>query len=133
MTAVPIHRSDMPGFVMPVNPETGFVNVTPGEVADARAATEDVELVRKDGTLTRAGMLYVADLRRAGWDDLTCPGCQDDMEEHWRSCPRWDDPANGGFEDDAPADPWAVVGEFAKPAPSRYRTSSRSRHGKIRA
>lgn len=31
-----------------------------------------------------------------------------------------------------PADPWAIVGEFAPPTESRYRTSSRSRHGRIK-
>ena len=49
---------------MPVNPLTGLYNVTPEEVDDARAATEDVILVREDGTLTKAGQLYVADVRR---------------------------------------------------------------------
>jgi hypothetical protein len=42
----------------------GTINVTPEEVEDARQATEDVELVRADGTLTKAGQLYVADTRR---------------------------------------------------------------------
>lgn len=41
----------------------GMLNVTPEEVADARMATEDVELVRPDGTLTEAGQIYVADMR----------------------------------------------------------------------
>lgn len=50
---------------MPVNPHTGLINVTHAEVADARAATEGVALVREDGTLTTAGQLYVADKRRA--------------------------------------------------------------------
>ncbi|AWY05830.1 hypothetical protein SEA_PIONEER3_2 [Microbacterium phage Pioneer3] len=59
--------------IMPPNPHTGLVNVTPGEVADALAATEDVTLVREDGTLTPAGALYVADVRRYGHDD--CEEC----------------------------------------------------------
>lgn len=42
----------------------GIINVTPGEVEDARMATEDVELVRSDGTLTEAGQYYVASVRR---------------------------------------------------------------------
>lgn len=48
---------------MPPRPD-GMLNVTPEEVADARMATEDVELVRPDGTLTEAGQIYVADMRR---------------------------------------------------------------------
>lgn len=50
-------------IVMPPRPD-GIINVTPEEVEDARLATEDVLLVRPDGTLTPAGMLYVADNRR---------------------------------------------------------------------
>lgn len=42
----------------------GMINVTHGEVEDARMATEDVELVRADGTLTEAGQIYVASVRR---------------------------------------------------------------------
>lgn len=49
----------------PANPITGLFNVTHEEVVDARAATEDVPLVRDDGTLTRAGIIYVAGQRRA--------------------------------------------------------------------
>lgn len=41
-------------------------NVTRDEVEDARHAQEDVLLVRSDNTLTEAGQLYVADMRRAG-------------------------------------------------------------------
>lgn len=49
---------------MPPNPLTGKYNITHAEVADALAATEDIELVRSDGTLTTAGQWYVADMRR---------------------------------------------------------------------
>ena len=49
----------------------GVINVTAEEVEDARAATEDVELVRSDGTLTEAGQLYVADVRRSVAPDAT--------------------------------------------------------------
>lgn len=58
---------------MPVNPHTGLYNVTEDEVQDARAATEDVILVREDGTLTKAGQLYVADVRR--WGHEECETC----------------------------------------------------------
>lgn len=50
---------------MPVNPHTKLYNITEGEFLDAVAATEDVPLTREDGTLTPAGQLYVADVRRA--------------------------------------------------------------------
>lgn len=59
--------------VMPANPHTGLINVTPGEVSDALAATVDVELVRPDGTLTVAGQVYVADMRTIGHED--CEVC----------------------------------------------------------
>lgn len=59
--------------IMPPNPHTGLVNVTPGEVQDARMATEDVLLVRADDTLTEAGQLYVADVRLRGHDG--CDTC----------------------------------------------------------
>ena len=52
--------------IMPPHPHTGLINVTPGEVADARAAEDGVTLVRSDGTLTPAGQTYVADVRRFG-------------------------------------------------------------------
>lgn len=58
---------------MPVNPHTGLYNVTPEEVADALAATEDFPLVREDGTLTPAGQEYVADMRENGHGD--CDVC----------------------------------------------------------
>ena len=55
--------------VMPPHWETGLINVTPGEVEDARLATEDVELVRTDGTLTEAGQFYVASVRQFMLDE----------------------------------------------------------------
>lgn len=60
----------MSATAWPVNPLTGLYNVTPAEVADARAATEDVPLVREDGTLTPAGQVYVSDQRHALHDAL---------------------------------------------------------------
>lgn len=48
---------------MPINPYTGNYNVTHTEVAVAQAANP--EFVREDGTLTRAGQLFVAREREA--------------------------------------------------------------------
>lgn len=58
---------------MPVNPHTGLYNVTEEEVQGARGAEDGVELVRSDGTLTRAGQVYVADVRRLGHEE--CETC----------------------------------------------------------
>jgi len=52
-----------------LNPHTGLYNVTPEEVEDARLATDDVRLVREDGTLTLAGREYVMDMRAHGHED----------------------------------------------------------------
>jgi len=70
--------------VMPPHPHTGLINVTPGEIADALAATEDYPLVRPDGTLTDAGQRYVADMRTHGHEDCDlCPPCAC----QWDGCP----------------------------------------------
>lgn len=61
-------------IAMPVNPHTGLYNVTHVEFLDAVAATEDAPLTREDGTLTRAGQEYVADVRAHGHEDCyLCP------------------------------------------------------------
>lgn len=78
---------------MPVNPHTGLYNITRGEFLDAVAATEDVPLTREDGTLTRAGQEYVADMRTRGHDDCEeChPGLYDPAPEGWEDYERVND------------------------------------------
>lgn len=90
---------------MPPNPHTGLLNVTQEEAADALAATEDVTLVRPDGTLTPAGMLYVSDMRTIGHAD--CEACK-------------------------PVDPWAVGLKFDTPQVNRSKFARRSRSGRIK-
>lgn len=65
--------------LMPINPHTGLYNVTHEEVEDARLATEDVILVREDGTLTKDGQLYVADVRSRGHEE--CDTCHPESLE----------------------------------------------------
>lgn len=88
------------GINMPVNPHTKLYNITEGEFLDAVAATEDVPLTREDGTLTRAGQVYVADMRRAmcSHDDIRDTGTFDADGGHISECADCGDTWNGGTE-----------------------------------